>query len=101
MDQAHVAQQFESSVRKNRNRFVIIVVAATVTLMAIPPISARWHTYDWVSKLIAIMFLFILVTKPMFDIMVEAKGEQAIERFRSPLDAYVVAILAILLFARH
>jgi hypothetical protein len=101
MDQAQVAQNFESSVKKNANRLLISVIAATVTLVAVLRISARWETYDWESKFIAIIFLLILVTKPLFEILLEAKGSRQFWRYRGPLEAYVLVIMAMELFARH
>jgi hypothetical protein len=101
MDQAQVAQNFESSVKKNANRLLISVIAATVTLMAVLRISARWETYDVGAKFIAIIFVLILVTKQMFEILREAKRPQQLGRYRGPLEGYVLVIMAMMLFARH
>ena len=98
MDQAQTAKHFETSVKKNTNRFVVALLAATVTLMSIQPITARWHTYDWLSKFLAIVFLLTLVTKPFLDFRAETKGRQTSGLFAISLDGYILALLAIILF---
>jgi|SRR5580704_10045462 hypothetical protein len=99
MDQAQISQRIESSAKKNTNRFAHIIMPWVVILMAVPPISVRWHTYDWLSKFLAIFFLVYLVSKSILDVRVEAKGQQAYGRLNSSLDGCILAMLAILLFA--
>jgi hypothetical protein len=73
MDQAQVAQHFESSVREYANRFLLILIAGRTTLVAILAIIPRWTAYSSWSKLEAVTFVFVPVTTPSLEILGEKK----------------------------
>jgi hypothetical protein len=101
MDQAQVSQHFESSVKKYTNRFSLILIAGLATLVAILALIPRWPIYSDGSKFEAIIFVFILVTTPLLEILGEKSGQQGSGRFRGAIIGYFLAILAITLFALH
>jgi uncharacterized membrane protein YhaH (DUF805 family) len=102
MDQAQIAQHFESRVKRNTKRFLTVLMAVTTTLLAIPVITTRWHTYDGSSKFLAVIFLLALVTKPLFDFRVETREQQQASKiFAISLDGYILTLLAIILFTSH
>ena len=98
MDQAQVAQQFESSVKRNRKRFRTILFPVVVTLMAIHPITARWPTYHFASKFLAAVFLLGLATRPIFDYLAEVKVPQGNQHLPDSWDGYIFVMIAIVLF---
>jgi hypothetical protein len=101
MDQAQVAQHFESSFKKYVNRFFLILIAALTTLVAILAIVPRWTGYSRGTKLEAVIFVFILVTTPSLEILGDKRGHQGSGRFRGAITGYFLALLAIILFAIH
>jgi L-asparagine transporter-like permease len=101
MDQAEIAKQFETRVKKNVSQFSVFLMAAVVALMALLAIIPRWTTFSSVAKFDAVIFLFLLLTNPVLDFIAEKKGSVGRGRFRDSLMGYVLTMLAIMLFAQH
>lgn len=98
MDQAQISQHTES--RAKKKCFVSASLAAVVILLAIQPITQRWHNYDWLSKFLATFFLLTLATKPILDLRVQVKGH-ANGPFAIAWDGHILTFMAITLFAWH
>jgi hypothetical protein len=98
MYQAQIAQHFESSVKRNTRRIGSILLPVAVMLMAVRPITSRWHTYDFSSKFLAAVFLLSLAIKPIFDYLAEVKVLQGNQHLSNSWDGYILVMIAILLF---
>jgi len=101
MEQVETAQRFEGRVKKFIWRFNTIVFAVLAALMATEQIVPRWSRFDFLAKLNAVLFLILLITNPVFDLLAEKKGVAGnIYRSNSWIGS-ILALLAILLFAKH
>ena len=101
MDQFQVAQRFESNVKRNTNRFILILSAGLASLTAFRAVIFRWQGFDLWSKFDAVIFLLLLVTTPWLYLLAEKKGLEQRALLRGPIFAYLLTFLAITLFAKH
>lgn len=82
------------------DRFILILIGGVTTLAALLAVIPRWHAYSAVLKFDAILFLSLLVIIPPAEIRAEARGRKGFGPFRGPINGYILALLAIALFAR-
>jgi hypothetical protein len=101
MDQTQVAQRFESNVKRNTNRFVLILIGGLASLMVFRAVITRWQAFDSWTKVDAIIFLLLLVAAPWLDILADKRSPERRGLFRGLIFAYLLTILAIMLFAKH
>jgi hypothetical protein len=100
-DQTQIAQRFEADLKKYASRIALVLTGASASIIAYGAIVPRWHRFDSLAKFNAIVFLTVLVTNPLLQILAEKPGQTGRGRFADSLIAYVFVILAVALFARR
>jgi len=55
------------------NRVLLTLMGILVSMVAFLAIIHRWHAFSSVAKFDAIIFLLILVTNPLFELLAEKK----------------------------
>jgi hypothetical protein len=99
-DQTQIAQRFEADLKKYASRIALVLAGASASIIAYGAIVPRWHRFDSLAKFNAIVFLTVLVTNPLLQILAEKPGQTG-RGFADSLIAYVLVILAVALFARR
>jgi hypothetical protein len=83
------------------NRVLLTLMGILVSMVAFLAIIHRWHAFSSVAKFDAIIFLLILVTNPLFELLAEKRGQTEFSRFLGSFFGYILALLAIMIFATH
>jgi hypothetical protein len=100
MEQSEIAQRFEGRFKKSVWRFNTILFAVSATILATEQIVPRWSRFDFLAKFNAVLFLILLVINPVVDLLAEKKGSARNTSSNSWFGS-ILAMLAILLFAKH
>jgi hypothetical protein len=102
MDQTQVVQTSENRVEKYARGFSVAVIGAFVLLSGGHSIARCWSTFSLIAKLDAVLLLLLLAASPFIDMFNErmARAGKERKRFETSLLVYIVATLAIVLFAK-
>jgi len=94
MDEARDAR-----LTRNLNRFLLVLLGATVSVAAFIAVIQGWHAFAAKAKFEAITFLFFLVTYPIFEIVAKNKQKNGLVRFSGLICGYILILLSVTIFA--
>jgi hypothetical protein len=76
MDRAQDAQFM-----KNAIRFVLVMLGTIVSLVAFVAVIQRWHAFNAGTKFEATVFLFVLATYPIYELVDKKRKQDGLGRF--------------------
>jgi hypothetical protein len=93
MDRAQDAQFMKKSIR-----FLVVMLGTVVSLVALMHVIQRWHAFTAGAKFDAIVFLFLLTTYPVYEI-VDKRKQDGLGRSYALIFGYTLILLAIIVFS--
>ena len=94
---AGAEQSVSGGGKTESNRFISVCVSG----IALFGIANSWKSFSWFDELLAIMFLFLLLSGAVGEFTGQRKGFEFFAREPVSSMGYCLIMLAIVLFGRH
>jgi hypothetical protein len=82
------------------DRFRLLFLGVSASLVGLLAVIGCWRSFSPLAKCNAVIFLLILVSSPLFEILAEKRGRE-LGRFHGSTVGYILTILALTLFVKH
>jgi hypothetical protein len=74
-------------------------VGTIVSLVAFVAVIQRWHAFNAGTKFEAAVFLFVLATYPIYELVDKKRKQDGLGRFYALIFGYTLILLAIIVFS--